>query len=148
MDIYTGGFPSSSNSINQGPNPFVTNLRQDVMINTNFFTARWTGRYMQLGLMTIPVNSEVGLDMLINSDQFYYIEQGTALVVMGMSRGSLNFRTQAQSGFSIFVPSGTWHNILNIGNNNLKMFLTIAPPFLPYNTNFERSEDWVPAKYH
>ncbi len=148
MDIYTGGFPGSTNNINQGPNPFVTNLRQDVLNNTNFFTARWTGLYMQLGLMTIPVNGEAGLDMLINSDQFYYIEQGTALVIMGMRQEYLNFQTQASRGFSIFVPSGTWHNILNIGNINLKMSLTIAPPFLPYNTNFEKTEDWVPAKYY
>ncbi|TCL58962.1 mannose-6-phosphate isomerase-like protein (cupin superfamily) [Kineothrix alysoides] len=148
MDIYTDGFPGNSNNINQGAIPFVTNLRQDVLTNTNFFTARWTGLYMQLGLMTIPANGEAGLDMLINSDQFYYIEQGTALVIMGMSQEYLNFQTQAYKGFSIFVPSGTWHNILNIGNINLKMFLTIAPPFLPYNTNFEKTEDWIPAKYY
>lgn len=148
MDIFTGGFPGSSNNINQGAIPFVTNLRRDVMINTNFFTARWTGRYMQVGLMTIPVNGEAGLDMRLNSDQYYYIEQGAALVTMGMSQEYLNFQAQAHSGFSIFVPSGTWHNIFNIGNVDLKMSLTISPPFLPYNTNFETTDDWIPAVYY
>ncbi|WMC93758.1 cupin domain-containing protein [Kineothrix sp. MB12-C1] len=118
------------------------------MTNTNFFTAHWTGLYMQLGLMTIPVNGNAGVDMRINTDQSYYIEQGTALVMMGTSQEHLNFQAQAHTGFSILVPSRTWHDIFNIGNVDLKMSLTIAPPFLPYNTNFERTEDWIPTRYY
>ncbi len=148
MDIYTGGFPNSSNSIHQGPNPFVTNLRQDVLNNTNFFTTRWTGLYMQMGLMTIPVSGQSGLDMFINFDQIYYIEQGLASVAMGTIRESLDFQARAYSGFSIFIPARTWNNVYNVGNIDLKMSVTIAPPFFPHDTNFKMFEDWVPTKYY
>lgn len=148
MDISTEGFSSNAGSINQGPIPYVTNLRRDIIENNNYFTALWTGRYIQVGLMTVPVNGKTGLDMRINTDQIYYVEQGAALVTMGMSQEYLNFQLQAYSGFSIFVPAGTWRNIFNIGKMDLKMSLTISPPFLPYDTNFKTGKDWIPSVYY
>lgn len=147
MDIFTGGAPDDLDDIFQGPDPFVTNLKQDTVDNTNFFTARWTGRNMQLGLMNVPVNSDTGLDMRQNTDQFYYIERGYSLIVMGASRDHLDFQAHAHDGFSILVPAGTWHNIVNVGYTDLKIFVIMSPPFLTYNTIFEKFEDWIPSKY-
>jgi len=38
-------------SKDQGPNPFVTNIREATIHNNTFRTALWTGDYLQLTLM-------------------------------------------------------------------------------------------------
>jgi len=73
----------TTNIIDQGPRPFVTDLRQDTISNTYFRAARWTCKNMQLTLMSVPIDSDIGLDVHQTSDQFFYIEQGSALVIMG-----------------------------------------------------------------
>ncbi|NLB62382.1 MAG: hypothetical protein GX802_08245 [Clostridiales bacterium] len=45
----------------------------------------------------------------------------------------MNYRQNFGSGYGVFVPSGKWHNIENIGRIPLKLF-TVYSPELPYGT--------------
>ena len=45
-----------------GPEPFVINIEEATIRNTNFRTALWTGYYL-LTLMSINVGSDIGLEM-------------------------------------------------------------------------------------
>ena len=45
----------NNKNIDYGPNPYVINVKDAAMKNTNFRTALWTGCHLQMTLMSIPV---------------------------------------------------------------------------------------------
>jgi len=101
------------------------------MNNENFRTVLWTGRHLQLTLMQIGVGEDIGLEMHPHVDQFLRIEEGQAQVMMGDNAHHLTFRQPAYDDFAIFVPAGTWHNIINTGKKPLKLYSIYAPPNHP-----------------
>lgn len=110
-----------------GAEPYVLNIEQATVENTNFRTAKWTGNNLQMTLMSIEVGGEVGLEVHQDHDQFLRVEQGIATVQMGPAEDNLTFEATAEPDFAIFVPAGTWHNILNAGNEPLKLYSIYAP---------------------
>ncbi|WMC93627.1 cupin domain-containing protein [Kineothrix sp. MB12-C1] len=141
MDFFNSDCCDTYDNIDQGPKPFVTNLRQDTLENTNFRTARWTCKNMQLTLMSVPVDSDIGMDVHDTSDQFFYIERGSALVIMGNCPDCLNYQAHVYENYSILVPAGTWHNVINTGPDKLKMFSIYAPALHPYGTIYETRDE-------
>src|SRR5690625_7715306 len=45
-----------------GPKPYAVNIEDATVQNTNFRTALWTGKHLQMTLMSIPVGGEIGLE--------------------------------------------------------------------------------------
>lgn len=117
-----------------GPEPFVVNIDQATLQNPNYRTALWTGNYLQLTLMSIPVGGEIGLEIHPDTDQFLRIESGNGLTMMGPAKERLNYQRPVGDGYAIFVPAGTWHNVINTGNRPLKMYSIYAPPHHPHGT--------------
>lgn len=117
-----------------GPEPFVVNIDRATKQNCNFRTALWTGNHLQLTLMCIPVGEEIGLESHPHLDQFLRIEDGYGLVKMGNSADKLNYQKEVCDGFAVFVPAGTWHNIINTGNRPIKLYSIYAPPQHPHGT--------------
>lgn len=117
-----------------GPDPFVTNIDKATRQNRNFRTALWTGRHLQLTLMSIPTGGEIGLEIHPETDQFIRIESGNGMVMMGPAKNRLNFQRPVSDGYAVFVPAGTWHNIINTGNRPLKIYTIYAPPHHPHGT--------------
>ena len=85
-------------------------------------------------MMHLKVGEDIGLESHPHVDQFLRIEEGQALVVMGNDAQHLTFRQPAFSGFAIFIPAGTWHNIINTGMTPLKLYSIYAPPNHPKGT--------------
>lgn len=110
-----------------GPNPFVVDITKATLNNDTYRTALWTGNHLQLTLMSIPVGGDIGLEVHPNVDQFLRIEQGQGLVQMGNSKENLYLQQPAFDDFAIFVPAGTWHNVVNTGNKPLKLYSIYAP---------------------
>ena len=77
--------------------------------NNNFRTALWTGRHLQLTLMSIKVGEDIGLEVHPNLDQFIRIEEGQGLVIMGDSKCNLNFQRYVYDDFAFIIPAGKWH---------------------------------------
>lgn len=46
------------NTTDYGPNPFVVNIERATLQNPYFRTALWTGKHLQLTLMSIPVGGD------------------------------------------------------------------------------------------
>jgi mannose-6-phosphate isomerase-like protein (cupin superfamily) len=116
-----------------GPQPYVENIEQVTLSNANYRTALWTGANLQLTLMSIEPGHDIGLEVHDDHDQFLRIEQGEAKVMMGPSKDELN-TWQASDDFAVFVPAGTWHNLINVGSDNLKLYSIYAPPEHPHGT--------------
>lgn len=130
-----------------GTQPYVVNIEQETVENTNFRTAKWTGKYLQMTLMSIEVNGEVGLEVHEDHDQFLRIEQGIAKVQMGPVEDNLDFEATAEPDFAIFVPAGTWHNIINVGNEPLKLYSIYSPAEHPKGTIHKTFEEAQAAEH-
>lgn len=127
--------------LDYGPEPYVTNVENKAMYNRNFRTAIWTGCHGQMTLMCIPVCSDIGIEIHEDTDQFIRVEHGIALVKMGKCKDILTFQTKALKGDTIFVPSGTWHNIINAGQTPLKLSSIYTPPHHPRGTIHHTKSD-------
>lgn len=121
----------------QGANPYVVNIEELTVNNTNFRTAQWTGSYLQLTTMSIEVGGQVGLEVHEDTDQFLRVEQGKAKIVMGPSEDVQDKEWEAEDDFAIFVPAGTWHNIINVGDQPLKLYSIYAPSHHEHGTVHE-----------
>lgn len=122
------------NITDYGPYPFVTDINKATRHNNTYRTALWTGKHLQLTLMSIPVNGDIGLEVHPDVDQFLRIEDGQGLVQMGESKDWLGFKQHVRDGYAIFVPAGTWHNLTNIGLKPLKLYSIYSPPNHPRGT--------------
>lgn len=124
-----------------GPEPFVVNIEEATLQNSNFRTALWTGNHLQLTLMSIDVGDDIGLEMHPNVDQFIRIEQGQALVLMGDSKNRLCFQRRVYDDYAIVIPAGKWHNVINTGCTPLKLYSIYAPPEHPHGTVHRTKDD-------
>ncbi|RKN82053.1 cupin domain-containing protein [Paenibacillus ginsengarvi] len=115
-----------------GPNPLVINIEEATKQNNNYRTAIWTGRHLQVTLMSINVGEDIGLETHPTLDQFLRIEEGQGLVKMGKSKDRLDFQANVHENYAIMVPAGTWHNLINTGNKPIKLYSIYAPPQHPH----------------
>ena len=123
------------------PYPFVIDIDEASRQNTNFRTALWTGNNLQLTLMSIPVGGEIGLEMHPDVDQFLRIEEGEGMVLMGESMDNLDYQERVEDDYAIIIPAGTWHNLINIGDEPIKLYSIYAPPQHPHGTVHVTKED-------
>lgn len=119
-------------SMDYGPNPFIVDIKKSTKHNNNYRTALWTGNHLQLTLMNIPVGQDIGLEVHPNTDQFLRIEEGHGLAQMGDRKDHLYLQQPVFDDSAIFVPAGTWHNVINVGNKPLKLYSIYAPPKHPW----------------
>lgn len=131
-----------------GPNPLVVNIEEVTKRNKNFRTALWTGDHLQLTLMSLRPGEDIGLEAHPNLDQFIRIEEGQGLVKMGHSKEKPDFQEKVYDDFAIFIPAGTWHNLVNTGNKPLKLYSIYAPPAHPRGTVHETREDAMEEEHH
>jgi mannose-6-phosphate isomerase-like protein (cupin superfamily) len=109
-----------------GPEPIVVNIERATLKNTYFRSALWTGEHLQLTLMSIPSGGEIGLEAHPNLDQFLRLESGYGLVMMGNSPEKLNYQVNVTDGYAVFIPTGTYHNLINFGQKCNKVIFHIC----------------------
>lgn len=117
-----------------GPNPVSFCLDACVANNCNFRTALWTGEYMQLTAMCINPGEEIGLECHDGLEQLLYIEEGSGCVMMGYCKCNLSYQADVCDGSAIIIPSGVWHNLINTGEQPIKLFSIYSPPEHPFGT--------------
>lgn len=111
----------------QGKKPYVLNIEDATKDNQNFRTTMWTGDHIQMTVMSIPVGGDIGLEVHNGIDQFLRIEAGKGRCQMGPSADNLDFEEIVEDDWAIFVPSGVWHNVTNIGDEPLKLYTIYGP---------------------
>lgn len=117
-----------------GKQPFVVDMEDFTKSNNNYRTAVWTGQHLQMTLMSIPVGSDIGLEVHPDNDQFLRVEQGQGLVKMGDSENELSFEQVAEADSGIFIPAGKWHNLINTGEEELKLYSIYSPVHHDFGT--------------
>jgi len=110
-----------------GPAPHSFDLEAATVENPNYRTVAWSGKYLQLTLMSIPVGGDVGLESHPETDQFLRLDAGRGRVQMGPAKDQLDVDREVGDGWAIFVPAGTWHNVTNIGDEPMQLYTVYAP---------------------
>ena len=111
-----------------GPKPQSFDLENATRANTNFRTTAWTGRYLQMTLMSIPAGHDIGWEVHPEGDQFLRLDGGRGRVQMGESKDRITFEKEVSDGWCILIPAGMWHNVTNIGNEPMQLYVIYAPP--------------------
>ena len=110
-----------------GPKPQSFDIESATEENVNYRSVVWSGRYLQVTLMSIPVNGDIGLEAHPETDQFLRLEEGKGRVQMGDAKDNLTFEKEVSDGDCVLVPAGTWHNITNIGKKPMQIYTIYAP---------------------
>lgn len=108
---------------------FVVNIEDETLNNKNFRKVLYTSTNlhgMQLVVMNLKPEEEIGMEKHVSADQFIRVEQGEAIAVIGKSKKDM-YKLQASD--AILIPAGTWHNIINANSKyNLKLYTLYTPP--------------------
>ena len=110
-----------------GPYPLILNIKHDTLRNPSFRTTRWTGNHMQLTLMSIPVNCEIGVENHPNEDQYFCIIEGEGIISMGDSPYNLSYSQPIETDCAVLIPANIWHNLVNTGKQPLKVYCIYSP---------------------
>ena len=110
-----------------GPKPQTFDLEKSTLQNTNYRTVAWSGRYLQLTLMSIPVGGDIGLEVHPETDQFLRLDAGRGRVQMGTAKDKLTFEEEVSDGWCVMIPAGSWHNVTNIGKEPMQIYAIYAP---------------------
>jgi len=110
-----------------GPKPQSFNIERATEENTAYRTVAWSGRYLQVTLMSIPAGEDIGLEAHPETDQFLRLDAGRGRVEMGAARDKLTYQREVSDGWCVLVPAGTWHNITNLGATPMQVYAIYAP---------------------
>lgn len=120
---------------------WMADIEEATLANDAFRRVLYTGRSLQLTVMSLAPGGEIGLEVHEGLDQFLRIEQGRAEVLMGPSREELTERQELGADWAVIVPGGTWHNVVNRGDEPLKLYSIYAPPEHPEGTLHQTKAD-------
>ena len=113
---------------------WVANIEELTTDNNNFRTVVNTGVHSQLTIMSVPPGGEVGWEAHSELDQFLRLEQGMARVDFGESSDSVDESHEIEDDWAVIVPAGLWHNVVNVGDEDLKLYSIYSPPEHPDGT--------------
>ncbi|MCS4489324.1 cupin domain-containing protein [Corynebacterium sp. ES2794-CONJ1] len=111
-----------------GPHPYILNIEEKTLSNPHFRDTVWTGQFLQMTVMTIPAGGEIGAEVHDDHDQFLRIEAGKGRVMIGESAEALEIDEIIEDDWAIFVPAGKYHNVVNAGEEPLKVYSIYAAP--------------------
>lgn len=96
--------------------------------NGNFRKVLFTGSHMQLVLMSLKPEQEIGMETH-NGDQFIRVDKGAAIAILDGVESTL------EDGDAVVIPKGVKHNIINKSDSNdLKIYAIYSPPEHPDGT--------------
>lgn len=113
---------------------WVGNIEQATLENETFRTVVFTGKHTQLTLMRLGPGEDIGREAHPHLDQFLRIEQGRARVELGHSEVTIDETHDVEDDWAIIVPAGVWHNVVNTGTGEVKLYSLYSPPEHPDGT--------------
>lgn len=98
------------------------NIEESTIENSNFRKVLYTGMHMQLVLMSLKPQEDIGLETHHENDQFFRFEKGEGKVIVGETEYIVG------DGDVVIVPAGTEHNVINTSSTeDLKLYTIYAP---------------------
>lgn len=113
-------FKSFINEVNKNDTNNVFNLEEQTNKNDNFRKVIFTSENLQLVLMSLKPNEEIGEESH-DVDQFFRIDSGSGKVIIDDKEYNIS------DGYAFIVPANVKHNVI-ADENGLKLYTIYAPP--------------------
>lgn len=101
---------------------YAIDLERQTLDNTDFRRVLYTAKSTQLVLMAIPPGEEIGLEVHDKEVQFFRFESGRGEVLINGEQHLV------EDGSGVIVPAGAEHNVINRGDEPLKLYTLYSPP--------------------
>ena len=100
---------------------YCDNIEKVTVANEDFRRVLYTGKKLQLVLMTLPPGCDIGEEVHEDRDQFFRIEEGEGVIrIDGVDN-------KVEDDFAVIVPAGARHNVI-AGDRPLKLYTIYGPP--------------------
>jgi mannose-6-phosphate isomerase-like protein (cupin superfamily) len=126
---------------------WVDDIERATLDNTDFRRVLFTGGHAQLTVMRLGPGEEIGLEMHPHLDQFLRLEQGSAKVTLGRSKDEVDETHDVEDDWAMIVPGGVWHNVVNTGDTDVKLYSIYSPPEHPESTVHRTKADADAAEH-
>ena len=101
---------------------YVADIERETLANEDFRRVVYTGRNLQLVLMTLPPGCDIGEEVHEDIDQFFRIEEGEGEIrIDGIAH-------RVEDDFAVIVPAGARHNVINTSDAPLRLYTIYGPP--------------------
>ena len=113
---------------------WIGDIEQATLDNTTFRTVLFTGEHTQLTVMRLAPGEDIGRESHAHLDQFLRIEQGQARVELSRTESAVEETHDVAAAWAVVVPAGVWHNVVNTGAGDVKLYSLYSPPEHPAQT--------------
>ena len=101
---------------------YCDDVMKATIANDDFRRVLYTGKHLQLVLMTLQPGEEIGAEVHQDRDQFFRFEEGEGTVDIDGKANSV------EDDFAVIVPAGARHNVRNTGDGPLRFYTLYGPP--------------------
>jgi mannose-6-phosphate isomerase-like protein (cupin superfamily) len=101
---------------------FVGDIEDQAEGNSDFRRVVYTGKNLQLVLMSLKPGEDIGEEVHTDRDQFFRIEKGKGEVLIDGKRSKI------KNDDAVLVPAGARHNIINTGDKPMRLYTLYGPP--------------------
>src|SRR3954453_21121615 len=95
---------------------YCDNIEKLTLANEDFRRVLYTGKHVQLVLMTLLPGEEIGEEVHEDRDQFFRFEEGAGAVDID------GVENPVRDDFAVIVPAGARHNVRNTGTASLRFY--------------------------
>lgn len=101
---------------------YVDDIEKATEDNDDYRRVVYTGKHLQLVLMTLQPGEAIGEEVHDTHDQFFRFEKGHGEVVIDGVTHAI------KADFGVIVPAGAKHNVINTGHKPLRLYTLYGPP--------------------
>lgn len=101
---------------------YINNIEKETKDNKDYRRVLYTGNYSQLVVMSIEPGDEIG-EEVHGLDQFIRIEEGKGKLIINKTE-----EHEVEDDWAFIIPAGVWHNVINTGDEPLKLYSIYSPP--------------------
>ncbi len=123
-------------------------IEQATLDNAHFRTAVFTGEHLQLTVMRLRAGEDIGWEAHPDRDQFIRVEAGRARIALGRHQDQADETRVLEADHAVIIPAGVWHNVVNAGEDDLRLYSLYAPPEHPADTVHLTKADADAAEHH
>ena len=120
---------------------YVVNIEQVTKDNENFRKVLYTATKSQLVVMSLKPGEEIGMEVH-ELDQFIRFEAGTGMVILDGVEHAI------EDDWAVVIPAGCNHNVINTGDEVMKLYSIYSPPEHRFDVVHATREDAMGDEEH
>jgi mannose-6-phosphate isomerase-like protein (cupin superfamily) len=122
-------------------------IERETLDNETFRTVLFTGEHTQLTVMRLAPGEDIGWEAHEDRDQFLRVEHGRGRAELGRTGQGADETHDVEDDWAIVIPAGVWHNLVNTGEDELKLYSLYSPPEHPDGTVHRTKADAEAAEH-